>query len=73
MITKKDVCEQVLATIPEGQKITLEDAVTKADSIKHLKNKNMKGTWKFHLALYGVVTKDETGTHVAPKPAVTTQ
>lgn len=71
MITKKDAVNQVLATIPVGQKITLDAAVTQANAIKALKNKNLKGTWKFHFGLHGVVTTDETGVYVSAKAVAT--
>ncbi len=68
MVTKKDVVVQVLAGLVG--KVTLADAVAKAEAIKPLKNKNKAGTWKYHLVANGaVVTKDETGVYVAA-PAV---
>lgn len=66
MITKAEAVKQVLATIPASQKITLADAVVKANAIKALKNKNISGTWRFHFIANGaVVTKDETGIYVS--------
>jgi hypothetical protein len=69
MVTKKAVVEQVLATVGTG-KITIDDAVTKAEVIKPLNNKNKTRAWKDQFAAYGTVTKDETGTYVAAKVAV---
>lgn len=63
MVTKEEVVKKVLAELGTG-KLTLADAVAKAEVLKPLKNKNKTMTWKYHFALHGVVTKDETGTFV---------
>lgn len=71
MLTKKDVCLQVLAGLGT-EKLTLNDAVAKAEAIKPLKNKNKTGTWKYHFALHGTVREDETGVYVSANVAVPT-
>lgn len=67
MVTKKDVILKVLSELGT-EKLTLDDAIKRADTLKPLKTKNVVGTWRYHFKRIGVVTKDETGTYVAPKP-----
>lgn len=67
MVTKKDVILKVLSELGTGR-LTLDDAIKRADTLKPLKTKNVAGTWRYHFKRIGVVTNDETGTYVAPKP-----
>jgi len=66
MVTKKEVIEQVLAGLGTG-KLTVDEAVAKAEAIKPLNNKNKTRAWKDQFAAHGVVTKDEAGTYVSAK------
>jgi len=66
MATQIDVVNKVLSELGTG-KLTLEDAVARAEALKPLKNKNKLKNWAGHFKKIGVVTKDETGTFVTAK------
>ena len=66
MISKKNIVDQVLA----GGKLLLNDAVTKAMTVKQIKNKDAVRAWKNMFAQNGTITRDETGTYVSPKVVV---
>lgn len=68
MVTKADVCKQVIAGLGTG-KITLAEAVARAEAVKPLKNKNKTGTWKYHIVANGaVVTKGDDGVVMVAAP-----
>ncbi len=71
MVTQIEVVNKVLSELGTG-KLTLEDAVKRADALKPLKNKNKLKNWAGHFKKIGVVTKDETGTFVTAKVVVPT-
>ena len=66
MVTKKAVVEQVLAELGTG-KMTVDEAVAKAEVIKPLNNKNKARAWKDQFAAYATVAKDADGTYVSAK------
>jgi len=66
MVTKKSVIEKILGEIGT-EKLSLGDAIERAEAIKPLKNKDKLKNWEGHFKKIGVVTKDETGTFVSSK------
>lgn len=70
MVTKKAAVEQVLTGLGTG-KLTIDEAVAKADALKPLNNKNKTRAWKDQFAAYGTITKDETGTYVTARAVAT--
>jgi hypothetical protein len=73
MVTQLKVVEQVLATIGTVG-ITLADAVTAAEALKPMKNKNKTKNWENHFkangnVVEGIVTQ-KTAVVVAPVTAV---
>ena len=66
MVTQTDVINKVLSELGT-EKLTLEDAVKRAETLKPLKNKNKLKNWANQFKKLGVVTKDETGTYVTTR------
>lgn len=66
MITKSDVANQILAGIGT-ERMTLDNAVAKAQATKQIKNKDASRAWKNIFAKAGIIVRDETGTYVTPK------
>lgn len=66
MITKKAIVDQILL----GGKLNLDEAVKRAMAIKQIKNKDAVRAWKNMFAQNGVISREETGVYVSPKPVV---
>lgn len=67
---KKEIVEKVIAEAGEGTLI-IDEAVTKAKTLKILKSTNPDGKWRSAFRIYGTVTKREDGTRVVTKKVVT--
>ena len=67
MVTQTQVVEQILAALGTG-KMTVDEAVAKAEATKPLKNKNKLRNWANHFKTQGVVTEENGVKYVTAKP-----
>lgn len=68
METKTSVVAKVLAGFAQGEKITLEEAIKRAEAVKATKGTNNVRTWRAEFKVQGVVTKENKVVYVAAKP-----
>ena len=65
MVKQTEVVQQILAELGTG-KMTVAEAVAKAEATKPLKNKNKLKNWENHFKTYGIVVDGVVTQKVAP-------
>lgn len=69
MVKQTEVVQQILAELGTG-KMTVADAVAKAEAAKPLKNKNKLKNWENHFKTYGNVVEGVVTQKVATPEVV---